>query len=308
MRLTLLRAKEALASHAPADLLEDRINRALERIFVSGKFNGSMDRIALQSVYGDITLPRQYRTVEGVKIDRDGNGTYRVRTLTNGWYEFLEGKQSMADASRQGYGLGTVRSLGDGHAIMHDLPLAGILTTSGATDEIITVYGRDVDGMPLTLVFTGSESHPNTFIKIERVHKEQTPDVAITLKHTSDAAVDTTLAVIEPLEEETYYRRYRDDAITNVPEANALALAKWRHIETTSDNDVLRITNITALGMEMDSLQYLAENDHTVAAQYHDLAINLLNEELRDSHSVDEVPTLRFHYPGQTTPHLTSHY
>jgi hypothetical protein len=57
----------------------------------------------------------------------------------------------------------------------------------------------------------------------------------------------------------------------------------------------------------MDSLQYLAENDISVSDGYHDRAINLLNEELKDSHSVDEIPGLRFHYPGGY-PNLTSHY
>ena len=304
MRLTLLKAKEALAPKAPADLLEYRINRAQERIIVSGKFNGSVDRIALQTIYGDLSLPRQYRTIEGVKIDRNNNGVYTVRSLTNGWYEFLDGKQTLADSNRQGFGMDNVRSLGDGHAILHDLPVGGDLSSIGAG---MILYGRDVQGMPLILTFSGEETHPNNFSRIERIHKEQTPDVVATLRHTSTDAVVTDLAVIEPYEEETYYRRYRDDSLTSVAEANVLALVKWRHIETTDDQDILRISNLTALEMEMDSLQFLAEHDVVAADQYHGRAIDLLNEELKDSHSVDEYPVVRFHYVGGH-PNLNSHY
>lgn len=308
MRLTLLRAKEALVSHAPADVLEERINRAQERIIISGKFNGSLDRIALKVRYGDITLPRQYRTVEGVKIDHDSNGDYRVRTLTNAWYEFLEGKVSLSDSDRSGTGMDNVRSLGDGHALMHDLPLDGTLkaTTTGTVPLNVTLYGRDTTGMPIELNITNNTPVANPFIGVTRLHKEMT-DAPVQLSHFDADAVETVLALVEPFEEDTFYRRYRDDSLTCIAEANVIAYAKWRHLETTSDKDILRITNITALGMEMDSLQYLAENDHTVAEQYHQLAIKTLNDELKDSHSVDETPTLRMHYPGGP-PRLTSHY
>jgi hypothetical protein len=307
MRLTLGKAKEKLADHAPADKLEDRINRAIERILVSGKFMGGMDRIRLRATYGDITLPRRYRTVEGVKIDQDGSGNYTVRPLTNGWFEFLEGKQTLSDAQRLGYGMDSVRSLGDGHAIMHDLPDGGTLQID-TTEAIYTVvlYGRDSIGMPLKVTLTqASPSIANAFKRIERIHKEKTTNF-VKVQHTDGTTV-TDLAIIEPDEEETFYRRYVDDAITNVAEADVYAFVKVRHIETTSDDDVLPITNITALGFEMDSIHFKAENDYSLSEQYHNDALNLLNEELKDSHSVDEIPGLRFHYPGGP-PRLTSHY
>jgi hypothetical protein len=311
MRLTLLRAKEALASHAPADLLEDRINRAHERIIIDGKFQGSLDRIAIVANYGDITLPRRYRTLEGIKIDRDSNGNYAVRTLTNSWWEFLEGKQATFESSKQGFGMENVRSLGDGNATMHDVPLGDNfkLTYNSTNSYTVTIYGRDANFMPIVLPITGNNTTvANPFLGIDRIHKEQTPDTSVTLDHIAADSTVTHMAIMEPYEEETFYRRYRDDSLRGIPTAPCIAYVKWRHLETTSDDDVLRITNLTALGMEMDSLQYLAENDFTVSDAYHAAAINTLNEELRDSHSVDEVPTLKFHYPGRTTPRLQSHY
>ncbi len=311
MRLSLGIAKEKLVSHAPADVLEDRLNRSVERILVDGKFQGSMDRIALQVLQGDLTLPREYRTLEGVKIDRDANGNYTVRVLTNGWYEFLEAKTTVQDLNRQGFGMDTVQSRGDGWAIMHDLPpLQGYLQLaySGTPDPVVTIYGRDVNFMPIQLVLNDTTAVANPFSRIERIHMGVTQFVT-TVNYLTALfnGATTAMAIIEPLEQETFFRRYHDDSLSNVASCTAICFVKRRHIEFESDEDILPITNITALGFEMDSLQYLAENDVSLSNQYHDEAIRVLNEELKDSHAVDEVPTLRFRHPGGA-PRLVSHY
>jgi hypothetical protein len=313
MRLVLGVAKEKLAQHAPAEVLEDRINRSIERILVDGKFNGSMDRIMLQVLYGDLTLPRQYRTLEGVKIDKDANGNYRVRVLTNGWYEFLESKVTVQDLDRHGYGMDTVQSRGDGWAIMHDLPLGGYLQLAytlpgGAVAPTVTIYGRDTNFMPIQLVLNDTTITANPFTRIERIHMGVSAFVTTVNYLTAlSGGTTTAMAIIEPLEQETFYRRYHDDALSNQASVNAICYVKRRHIEYESDEDVLEITNLTALGFEMDSLQYMSENDVSLANQYHDEAIRVLNEELKDTHAVDEVPTLRFRHPGGA-PRLVSHY
>ncbi len=145
----------------------------------------------------------------------------------------------------------------------------------------------------------------NPFTRIERMHKEQT-DFVVTVNQVATDTTVTNLAFMEPSEEETFYRRYKDDSIANIASCNVLAYVKRRHLEVTSEQDVLPITNITALGLEMDSLQYLAENDHTVSDGYHAKALEILNAELKDSHSSDEIPIIRFHYPGGA-PKLTTH-
>lgn len=245
MRLSLGVAKEKLASHAPAEVLEDRISRALERILIDGKFQGSMDRIALQVIYGDLSLPRMYRTIEGVKIDKNADGSFAVRVLTNSWFEFLESKVTVADMNRQGYGLDTVRSLGDGWAILHDLPLGGNLQLAytGTPDPTVTIYGRDSNFMPIQLTLNNTTAVANPFTRIERIHEGITSFVTTVNQIASDNTI-TTLAIIEPLEQETYYRRYRDDALTNVPVCNAICYVKRRHIEPESDDDILEITNL----------------------------------------------------------------
>lgn len=309
-RLTLGLAKEKLAQHSPPEQLEDRINRSIERILVDGKFNGSMDRIMLQVLNGDITLPRQYRTLEGIKIDKDATGAYRVRTLTNGWYEFLESKVTIQDLDQHGYGMDTVQSRGDGWPIMHDLPIGGYLRYGpiAPATPTLKIYGRDVNSMPITLTFTGPGTQANNFVRIDRIH-ESISTTASFLYHNPDLLTTdpNPLAIIEPLEQETFYRRYHDDALSNIASCNAICYVKRRHIEYESDDDILEITNLTALGFEMDSLHYMSENDVSLANQYHDEAIRVLNEELRDTHAVDEVPTLRFRHPGGA-PRLVSHF
>jgi len=298
MRLTFATAQTALASHAPddTDILKDRINRAVERVILDGKWNGSTQRIAIACQNGDITLPRHYRTIEGVKISG------WVTPLTNGWYEFLEGKGDCL-----GYDMTNVRSLGDGFAIMHDLPAGGDLETT----EDLEIYGFDENYLPLTLTLAASTPTANPFTGISRVHKDSTTDEAV-LTHTATDLTETVLARMEASEQETFYRRYRIDNFVdnaNITEDPTVeALVKLRHIELVNDEDVLPITNITALGWAMDSLQYMGENDHTVADGYHNRAVQLLNQELQDGHSVDEVPTIKIHYPGGTTPRLQSFY
>ncbi len=297
MRLPFAAAQLALSSHAPddSDILKDRINRAHERIILDGKFNGSTQRIAISALFGNIPLPRHYRTIEGVKV----NGV--VTTLTNGWYEFLEGK-----GSAMGFDMNNVRSLGDGWATMNDVPLLGDLT---ASDDLV-LFGEDANAMPIRLELAATTPTANPFTTIARVSRVA-PDPAgnpVTLTHTSTDAVVTTLALMEPNEKETFFRRYRLDNYINVSSAVVEALVKRRHIELTQDDDLLFITNITALGWAMDSLQYMAENDHTVADGYHNRAVALLNNELQDGHSVDEVPTIKLHYPGKTEPRFQSFY
>ncbi len=299
MRLTLLKAKEALKGKAPADKLEYRLNRASERLMTSGKYNGSMHRIALAAPYGQLTLPRHYRTIEGVK---DEGGT--VYDITNHWYEFLPGH-----SEQMSFSMRNIRDLGDGHAIMRDLPSAGTIaqTYAGAPgiEVVTTIYGTSSMGLPLEMVLTGDTAQVNAFAHIDRIAKQgNTPPVVIA--HTSDAAILTPLAIMAPTEEETFYRRYLMDSLSTTANNAVVVLAKLRHIEFTSDKDVLPFSNISALELALDALQYEAENDHNIADAYWNKAIKVLNDELGDTNSNNTMPIIRFIYPGNTAPNFRS--
>jgi hypothetical protein len=189
---------------------------------------------------------------------------------------------------------------------LRDLPAGGVLTSTAA----LTLYGEDSFAMPLTLDLLANVDAANTFATISRIHNDNASISSnpIVLTHTADDTTETILARVEPNESETFYRRYRLDNFINTESAVVEALVKRRHIELVDDNDLLFITNLTALGWAMDSLQYMVENDHTVADGYHSRAVALLNNELQDGHSNDEVPTIKFHYPGGTVPRLQSFY
>src|SRR6266576_5680822 len=198
MRLTFAAAQLALASHAPddVDILKDRINRAHERIILDGKFTGSTARIAIAAIFGDITLPRHYRTIEGVKVDG------RVTTLTNGWYEFLEGK-----SDSMGFDMNNVRSMGDGWAIMRDLPVGGTLVST----ENLNLYREDAFAMPIAISLLANIAQANPFSTIARVNNPGASITSspVTLTHVADDTITTTLlARIEPNETDTFYRRY----------------------------------------------------------------------------------------------------
>lgn len=275
------------------------------------KFVGSTERIAIRAPYGQLTLPRQYVSLLGVKV----NGFHY--DLGNQWYEFLPGNNDVS-----GFSLNAVRDLGDNWAIMYtpntlfDVTAPGRTLTpqaalavdySGATTEIVTIYGRDDEGMPISLVFTGKQTLTNPFARIERIHKEFS-SVPVRVTYTSADNVDTLLTLMEPFEEETAYHRYIVDTATDCETNTVGALVKRRHIEFTSDQDILPFGNISALEAGMDALQYYAENDVTLGDQYMDQAVALLNDEYGSTNGGNSFPKIRFvHAPG-TTPNLTSHY
>ncbi len=298
MRLTLLRAKEALAKKSPADEIEYRLNRVTERILLDGNFDGSVKRIAIAAPYGQLALPRRFRAVEGVKVDGI------VYELANRWYDYLPGKSDCT-----GFTMRAVIDEGDGNALMRDLPTDGTLAVvyTGDPGLVLTIYGRDSDGMPLTMVIDDATEHANTFASIDRVHKEQGA-VSVKLRHTDADAVETTLALMEPSEEEVFLRRYRIDTKTTVADVTIEALVKLRHIEFTNDQDILPISNISALSLGLDALQMESENDTTLSHTYFSDAIELLNKELKDTSGEDTMPAIRFVYPAGTTPNFRSIY
>lgn len=124
-RLTLIRAKEALSNKCPADKLEYRLNRVCERIILNGKWVGSLQKIAIAAPFGQIALPGQYRTIEGIRV----NGT--ALEINPKWYSWLPGFHD-----RTGFSLTGVRDMGDNFATMYDLPLGGSLYTSPPTVNI----------------------------------------------------------------------------------------------------------------------------------------------------------------------------
>lgn len=296
MRLTLGKAKEALKNKAPADKLEWRLNRAHERILLHGKFVGSIVKLDMNAHYGQLTPPRWIRAVEGVRV----NG--HNRQLANRWFEWVPGRCSL-----EGFCMNLVRDLGDRHPIIADLPLGGSLRSVVPSGQhIIRVYGRDVNGLPLNIPISENQTLPNPFATIQRVHKETT-DVPITLNHIATDLTVTTLAPMEPLEEEPCYHRYFiADKLTSI-DTPVTAICKLRHLEFTSDQDLLLVTNLSALELVLDALQFEAENEHTTADKYLGKGIDLLNRELADTNSDNDIPTIVFRHVGGA-PHFHHGY
>lgn len=315
MRITLLRAKEALSRFSPPDELEYRINRVCERFLTDAKFAGTMHTLAIRAPYGQLTLPREYRTVEGARV----NGF--VYELGNQWYEVIPGK---SDFSR--HCMSIVRDLGDAHGIMYsprvnadtpldstlpanDIPAGGTITIdyTGVAVLAVTIYGKDAEGMPVELAFSGKETKANIFSRITRIHKE-IGTVAVRVTFTTDDAIVTDLALMEPAEEETYYRRYMIDSLCGRAQNAVSALCKRRHIEFTSDKDILPFGNIGALENGMNAYNFEKQNDLGTAATYWNTGVGILNSELKDTNPASSYPVIKMVYPGGTTPRLTSRY
>ena len=305
MRLTFAQAKIELASQAPAEELDRRINRAVEKILLNGKFVGSMHELALNAFYGQVTPPHWYRTIEGVRV------AGQVYDIVNHWWQYLQNK-----SSTQGFSMATLRDIEDGWANMYALPTTNgnIVVSYNGDEEIqVTIYGLDSEGFPINMQFADAGSQINTFSQINRINKEKS-DVPVKVNFVETSPVldsvfgtgITPLAWMDPDETESYYRRYIIDTLTTQPSTQIEALCKLRHIPLVEDDDVLPVHNIAGLELAMKSLQYYAEDDQVRATGYMNDAIDLFNKELGDNNA-STVPTIRFHYVGGH-PNMTSRY
>lgn len=289
MRLSLLKAKEYLKPKAPVDKLEWRINRLHERLLLHGKFQGAIVRLALIARYGQLTPPRFVKAIEGIKFC-DGH----VPQIANRWFDFMPRRCNVTQFCTD-----LMRDLGDGHPILYDLPAEGTLRSDvTAGSPVMTVSGYTADFLPLDVNFTGDQSGANGFAGgITRVHKQQ-KTVPMRLTHVADDLTETPLVIMGRNEEETYYHRYRIDGRSTTEETTVEALCKLRHIEFTDEQDLLWISNLSALELGMDALQFEAENDHATADRYLLKCVDLLNRDLADSNSDNDIPTIRFQYVG----------
>jgi hypothetical protein len=332
VRLTLSKAKQYLAHKAPNDKLDYRLNRVCERYLLSGKFAGSMVRLALAVQFGQVALPQEFRTLEGAKVSNCAFGEGRVFDITNRWWRWLPGK-----GTALGDSLDVIEDFGDGEAVMavpYLLPTLAIpandyrapLTNndprydfpagqgtfqavySGSDSYPVTIYGRDKNENPVTLVLPDKSAYANPFARIERIHTGQIP-VTIRINFTLPSPDSRVLAVaiIDGVQEETFFRRYFIPVLASQETAAIDAFVKRRHLEFTSDQDVLPFTNVGALGLGLDAYELEANGDKTGANGFWNDGIALLNAELGDMHAADEIPSIRFHYPGRTGPRLTSH-
>lgn len=252
----------------------------------------------------------------------------RVYDLGSRWWDFLPGKSLMV-----GDVLQMVNDLGDGHAIMtvpHRLATAPIpdptipipdfpvgqgtiaMSVTAPDSPTVTIEGRDEREMPIKITMVGNSFHANPFARISRIYTQRTVN-PVTLTYTAPnddiyGGLTNTLAIIEPSEEETYYRRYFIPTLAQQATIAIEAFCKRRHIEFTADTDVLPFANVTALGLGLDAYALEAEGDKTGANQFWQDGVGVLNSELGDANAENQVPAIRFHYPGRTQPKLRTHF
>lgn len=273
MRLTLAEAVERLSDHAPAGRVEDRLNRAHERLMLSGKFTGTVRQVVLKARYGVVTLPRWCSALLAARANDN------VRPIANQWFSFLPGKVGVYGSYSQVF-----EDLGDGWATLVNVPAGGTLES----DEDMLVTGTDSDGLPIELSLTANTPTANPFSDIKRVHKVR-GDAPASLVHTSEDNDEVTLALMEPGEEDAYYHRYYFSGLKDEAESTVTALCKMRHIDAQAEADTLLITNLSALGLAMDSLQAEAELDYERAEYSFNKALQILNSELAESRSPDQL-------------------
>lgn len=368
--MRLGRMQELLVDKAPPDLLTYQLNRVFERVITSGEWTGLLHIIGLVARYGEISLPRYYGSIKGIKVDGF------VRNITNRFWEFMPGRadtfgntlQELRDlgnkatlysiplggrqfsspptvaivgdgtgASAQaevkdgyvtgivpintgsgythatvsfsgggGFGANALPVIESGQVVGFEMIIGGTLTLSypGIDTLKMTIHGTDQHWMPVSLAIQGNTTIANPFSHIDSIHREQ-GKVVMTLTHTSIDNLITPLAIMEPGEMETGYRRYIIDQLATRPSVVISALAKLRHIELENDADIVPFHNLFAIEQGLRAINYLNEGDVTLSKQFFAECIDALNDDLQDSTS-GELATLRTFFPGNTQRRMSS--
>jgi hypothetical protein len=304
MNLTLAAAKSALARFiAPGLDTTQIINNACERLINGGRWKGTQDHLVFQVNHtGLLTLPRQYMTVLGIKVDA------YARQLANQWYELLPGTGDRSQLSSY------VRDEGDGYCIFGDVgsfgPVALKAVCEGFDPEqhTIRVQGIDEEGQEIfdsngergvELTFNGAASAV-LFTQITGVIKPPTNAIAKLVSASSNGE-QWVIGLYEPGELRPCYRRYF------VPEAAGArglksvmvtALCQRRHVEATHPNDLLFTANIGALQNAVLGLHYEEHGDGSRAEYHFNKAVSLLNDELKRFRPPSELGTVRINAFG----------
>lgn len=273
MRLTLSKARSLLSGHAPEDQFLPRLNMALERLLLHGKFKGSTARAALTARKGQAALPLRASAILGARVNDV------VVPVSGGWYSFLPGKAG-EDYSA------IFEDLGD-HPTMVDVPpQEGTLSS----DHPVMIAGFDAMHMPVMANLVSNTPVINIFSVISAISK--TGQEKTTVTHSTAGVV----AVLEPGQDYAEFHRYLIPAVADKESASIVALVKLRHVPVQAEGDLLPFSNVTALGLALDAIHAEAELDLDRSDALMGKAVGYLNLELVESRSPDQVnvPRVRF--------------
>lgn len=284
MSLTLLQARTSLDDRfrtgATIDQKNFLLNRAGERLILSGEFKGGTEKVAITAYNGVLSLPRRYSSILKAKV----SGV--VRNTASQWYEFLS---NFSDDT--GYVTGTIRSQGTGYPTFRDIPSTGtfdVVTTENDDDgKEIYIEGLDASGSVVSeTLWLNALSNPNTVNSYTSVTRVIKPAGTVYVTFEQDG---TTFARYEPGETIPDYHRYFVQGHGTEDSISVDCLCRVRHVDAVSDNDILSISNLSALSLALDSLYAEQEKDMERSQMLFGMALSLLNQEALSYTSPDDI-------------------
>ena len=325
MKVTLGTAKTRIAKHLNLCATDARtteyINEAQRRLIESGKWKGTYGRFNICATSGCIAWPRQIETIETVAVSEN------VGVVRNGWFEFVESGYGLLDnKDNVGYQL-----LDRGESPTHkDMSGAGKPIRVYAFNEAdagktITIQGYDEnnnwvrtvksgsgasavyqDGVVVTLVNgyvdTSASPYNTNFKSITGVLKDTTEgNVQLYEITVASPLTQVDIATYEPDETLPSYRRSlipslggasgcEDGTDTKVA---VTVIAKLRFINGVKDTDVLMVSDLYAVKNMAVAIKLEENRDFGAAAEYRNLAIESLQNQLANHMGDGAVPVLQ---------------
>jgi len=270
--MTFAEAKTALADHAPAAKLESRINRALERLINTAKFVGTVRKATVTAFNGAFATPRDVRSVLGARVCNVG------LLPANRYFEFIPGRYCIEDYSSM------YRDLGHS-PIFRDRVYTQYYKATGLTgSESVTVTYRNANGTLGRETLTAGSPQGEISGEIVRIAKTLTTNpILINDLSDEDGTVSMLIAVLNPGQTESDYRRYTVDSLVSTTdldqEHSVELLCKLKHVELVTNTDLMPITNLSGLALALDSLQAESVHDYGLSEAQWQRALRIFNEE-----------------------------
>jgi hypothetical protein len=298
-RITVAEAKgtlcRAVDNGVPADdpRVLQRLNEAMERLMVSGHYVGMTQELTICTMQQCFTLPRQIESVQEIFI------LDQSLDVNDGWYS-VENPATYVDPDF----LNDVVLVDRGeHPTIFDICTPGKLIVysqfTEAAGDMIRILGLDTTGNEIytmqngvyapgeliALSISGTVS-VNTYSKITDMQKPVTNGpVRIYEVDPNNASNHIMLAILDPSERVPSYRRYFCNDIPVIeagdPPVRIRVTGKRRYLPVTQDTDFLILSNVSALRLEMMSLEREDGNDFQGSAEFHKRAQDLLTAEAK---------------------------
>lgn len=270
------------------------LNQAINRVHLSGKWNGLVEKIRFDVSRGYFTLPYDYATVTAVQLDDV------PRNMLGRYFEYLGG--GPGELPKRGAELVVIDD-GDNWPTQvdipidednNDYPIAGTLRVySNALDDgkVVRVYGLDANDNVIVdsegrigedvVLASPYVSTANSYTKVSGFQKPRTK-VSVELRHW-DGVTETSLAEYPSFIEKACFRRYKlgytpdsDDPVT------IQALCKKRYIPLRGEEDFVLPDNIGALKCMMYAIWFEEQQDLERATIYERRAQRILNEQKQE--------------------------